>query len=72
LRENLELVYCNGIKYSIDLVEETSPGIYKSAPWRDDSVANVCSLLEKSVFEKHNDIDHKDTLKFLSLPVSLN
>lgn len=68
LRANKELVYCNGIKYSIDLVEETSPGIYGSAPWRDSSVAEVTRLLEERVFEKRDDIDGEETLQFLSLP----
>jgi transcriptional regulator with XRE-family HTH domain len=44
VRANNELIYGNGIKYSIDLVEETSPGVYQVAPWRDDSVAKVGSL----------------------------
>jgi hypothetical protein len=69
LRENLELVYCNGIKYSIDLVEETSPGIYKSAPWRDDSVSEIVSLLEKRLFEKIDDIESQSKLQFVTLPI---
>lgn len=70
LRTNNELVYCNGIRYSISLVEETSPGIHQSAPWRDDSVAEVSSLLEKHLFEKHDGLEHKEALQFVSLPVS--
>lgn len=60
----------NGCKYRIDLVEETSPGVYQSAPWRHDSVVDVSGLLEKHVFKKFDDIDHQDALQFLSLPVS--
>lgn len=70
LRANNELVYCNGIKYSIDLVEETSPSVYRSVPWRDDSVADVSSLLKKDMLEKVNRVEHDDALQFLSLPVS--
>ena len=69
-RTNKELVSGNGIKYTIDLVEETSPGVYQSAPWRDDSVDDVCSLLQKRMLEKFDGIDQKDALQFLSLPVS--
>lgn len=72
LRTNNDLINCNGIRYSIDLVEETSPGVYRSAPWRDSSVADVTSLLEKRVFEHHDDIDGEEALQFLSLPVSPN
>ena len=70
LRANNELIYGNGIKYSIDLVEETSPDVYRSAPWREDSVAEVGSLLEKRMLEKIDGIEHEDALQFLSLPVS--
>ena len=69
LRANNELVYSSGIRYSIDLVEETLPGVYQSAPWRDSSVANVSSLLEKEMLEKLDGINHDDALQFLSLPV---
>ena len=72
LRANSELVYSNGIKYSIDLVEETSSGVYRSAPWRDSSVADVSSLLEKEMLEKLDGIDHDDALQFFSLPVLPN
>jgi len=68
VRENPELIYCNGIKYSIDLVEENSPGIYRDAPWRDSSVAEVCSQLEKYVFEKYDESEAEDTLQFNQLP----
>jgi hypothetical protein len=69
-RANNELIYGNGSKYSIDLVEETSSGVYQAAPWRDDSVAKVGSLLEKRMLEKLDGIAHEDALQFLSLPVS--
>lgn len=72
LRANNELINCNGIRYRIDLVEETSPGVYQTAPWRDSSVAAVTSRLEKLVFEKRDDIDGEETLQFLSLPDSPN
>ena len=68
-RTNKELVSCSGIKYTIDLIEETSPGVYQSAPWRDDSVDDVCSLLQKRMLEKLDGIEHEDALKFLSVPV---
>lgn len=64
LRTNNELINCLGIKYSIDLVEEISLGVYQVAPWRDSSVADVSSLLNKHVFEKHDDIEHKEILQF--------
>ena len=70
LLANKNHVCCNGIQYIIDLVEETSPSIYHTVPWRDSSVANVCSLLEKRMLEKFDDIEHQDLLQFLSLPVS--
>ena len=72
LRANSDPLNCNGIRYRIDLVEETSPGVYQPAPWRDSSVTDVTSLLEKRVFEKHDDIDGEEVLQFLSLPVSPN
>ena len=64
LRENYDLAYSNGVKYSIDLVEETSPGFYETAPWRTSSVAEVSSLLEKHLFEKFDDSDHEGQLQF--------
>lgn len=71
-RTNNDPINCNGIRYGLDLVEETSPGVYRSAPWRDSSVSDVTSLLEKRVFEHHDDIDGEEALQFLSLPVSPN
>jgi len=70
VRANLELVYSNGIKYSIDLVEETSPGVYQSSPWRDDSVAEVSKLLKTDMLEKLDRVEYDDALQFLSLPMS--
>ncbi|WP_157040341.1 hypothetical protein [Polaromonas naphthalenivorans] len=72
VRANLDLVYSNGIRYSIDLVEETSPGVYQSAPWRDDSVAQVSSLLENDMLQKRDGLDHEEALQFVSLPASPN
>jgi transcriptional regulator with XRE-family HTH domain len=69
-RTNSDPLNCNGIRYSIDLVEETSPGVYRSAPWRDSSVTDVTRLLEERVFEHRDDIDGEETLQFLSLPDS--
>ena len=72
LLANNDLINGNGIRYSIDLVDETSSGVYRSAPWRDSSVADVASLLEERVFEKRDDVDDEEALQFLSLPVSSN
>jgi hypothetical protein len=69
---NNDPINCDGIRYSIDLVEESSPGIYQSAPWRRSSVAEVTRLLEQRVFEAHDDMDGQDALQFLSLPASPN
>lgn len=69
---NNDPINCDGIRYSIDLVEESSPGIYQSAPWRSSSVAEVTRLLEQRVFEAHDDMDGQDALQFLSLPAPPN
>lgn len=68
LMANRELIGSDGIKFRLDLVEETSPGVYLSAPWRDSSIAEVCSLLEKRVFQTPDDDDQVETLQFLNLP----
>lgn len=65
---NNDPINFDGIRYSIDLVAESSPGIYQPAPWRDSSVAEVTRFLEERVFEKHDDIDGEEALLFLSLP----
>ena len=72
LLANNDLINGNGIRYSIDLVDETSSGVYRSAPWRDSSVADVTSLLEERVFEKRDDVDDEEALQFLSLLGSSN
>lgn len=72
LRTNNGPINSGGIRYSIDLVEETSPGVYRPAPWRDSSVADVTRLLEERVFENRDHIDGEETLQFLSLPDSPN
>ncbi len=69
---NNDPINCDGIRYRIDLVEESSPGTYQPAPWRDSSVAEVTRLLEERAFEKHDDMDGEEALLFLSLPDNPN
>lgn len=63
---NKELV--SGNKFTINLVEETSPGIYRPVPWQENSVKEVVSALEREIFKKYDEIDHEYVLQFNDLP----